>query len=96
MQCRPFDEDDADSDNTGDNTADSDKSDDIADSDVYFQYHGGMIATVRALTGPAPTAYIGDNTRFDSVRTRTLIQRRQAGRRSHGEAPRGGSTGSCW
>ncbi len=24
---------------------------DIADSDDYFQYHGGMIATVRALTG---------------------------------------------
>ena len=27
---------------------------DIADSDDYFQYHGGMIATVRALTGTAP------------------------------------------
>ncbi len=31
---------------------------DIADSDDYFQYHGGMVATVRALTGKAPTAYI--------------------------------------
>ena len=47
---------------------------DIADSDDYFQYHGGMIATVRALTGTAPTAYIGDNTRFDAVRTRTLTE----------------------
>ena len=47
---------------------------DIADSDDYFQYHGGMIATVRALTGQAPTAYIGDNTRFDAVRTRTLSE----------------------
>jgi len=47
---------------------------DIADSDDYFQYHGGMIATVRALTGAAPTAYIGDNTRFDAVRTRTLTE----------------------
>ena len=47
---------------------------DIADSDDYFQYHGGMIATVRALTGKAPTAYIGDNTRFDAVRTRTLTE----------------------
>ena len=47
---------------------------DIADSDDYFQYHGGMIATVRALTGQAPTAYIGDNTRFDTVRTRTLAE----------------------
>ena len=36
---------------------------DIADSDDYFQYHGGMIATVRALTGTAPRAYIGDSTR---------------------------------
>ena len=36
---------------------------DIADSDDYFQYHGGMIATVRALTGHAPRAYIGDSTR---------------------------------
>ncbi|MBA8957099.1 cobaltochelatase subunit CobN [Actinomadura namibiensis] len=45
---------------------------DIADSDDYFQYHGGMIATVRALTGRAPAAYIGDSTRPDAVRTRTL------------------------
>ena len=45
---------------------------DIADSDDYFQYHGGMVATVRALTGQAPAAYIGDNTRPEAVRTRTL------------------------
>ncbi|HPY24314.1 MAG TPA: cobaltochelatase subunit CobN, partial [Mycobacterium sp.] len=47
---------------------------DIADSDDYFQYHGGMVATVRALTGTAPAAYIGDNTRPDAVRTRTLSE----------------------
>jgi cobaltochelatase CobN len=47
---------------------------DIADSDDYFQYHGGMVATVRALTGTAPVAYIGDNTRPDAVRTRTLSE----------------------
>ena len=35
---------------------------DIADSDDYFQYHGGMVATVRALTGTAPAAYVGDST----------------------------------
>ena len=45
---------------------------DIADSDDYFQYHGGMVATVRALTGRAPAAYIGDSTRPEAVRTRTL------------------------
>ncbi|WP_020661338.1 cobaltochelatase subunit CobN [Amycolatopsis benzoatilytica] len=45
---------------------------DIADSDDYFQYHGGMIATVRALTGTAPASYVGDSTTPDAVRTRTL------------------------
>ncbi|WP_052411313.1 cobaltochelatase subunit CobN [Streptomyces sp. NRRL S-118] len=47
---------------------------DIADSDDYFQYHGGMVATVRALKGTAPEAYIGDSTRPESVRTRTLVE----------------------
>ena len=47
---------------------------DIADSDDYFQYHGGMIATVRALTGRAPRAYVGDSTTPDAVRTRTLTE----------------------
>ncbi|MGY2084087.1 cobaltochelatase subunit CobN [Blastococcus sp. SYSU DS0539] len=47
---------------------------DIADSDDYFQYHGGMVATVRALTGSAPAAYIGDSTRPESVRTRSLTE----------------------
>ncbi|WP_440899654.1 cobaltochelatase subunit CobN [Actinosynnema sp.] len=45
---------------------------DVIDSDDYFQYHGGMVATVRALTGKAPKAYVGDSTRPDAVRTRTL------------------------
>jgi cobaltochelatase CobN len=47
---------------------------DIADSDDYFQYHGGMVATVRALTGQAPKAYIGDSTTPDAVRTRSLTE----------------------
>jgi cobaltochelatase CobN len=47
---------------------------DIADSDDYFQYHGGMVATVRALTGRAPRAYIGDSTTPDAVRTRSLTE----------------------
>jgi cobaltochelatase CobN len=47
---------------------------DIADSDDYFQYHGGMIATVRALTGRAPRAYIGDSTRPEAIRTRSLSE----------------------
>jgi cobaltochelatase CobN len=47
---------------------------DIADSDDYYQYHGGMVATVRALTGTAPRAYVGDSTRPDHVRTRSLAE----------------------
>jgi cobaltochelatase CobN len=47
---------------------------DIADSDDYFQYHGGMVATVRALTGKAPAAYIGDSTTPDALRTRSLTE----------------------
>ena len=47
---------------------------DIADSDDYFQYHGGMVATVRALTGSSPQAYVGDSTSPDAVRTRTLSE----------------------
>ena len=47
---------------------------DIADSDDYYQYHGGMIAAVRSLTGEAPRAYVGDSTRPENVRTRTLVE----------------------
>jgi cobaltochelatase CobN len=45
---------------------------DIADSDDYFQYHGGMVSMVRSLTGTAPKAYIGDSTQPSAVRTRSL------------------------
>ncbi|MDQ1709341.1 MAG: cobaltochelatase CobN [Frankiaceae bacterium] len=45
---------------------------DIVDSYDYFQYHGGMVAAVRALTGSNPAAYIGDSAVTDAVKTRTL------------------------
>jgi cobaltochelatase CobN len=45
---------------------------DIVDSDDYFQYHGGMVAAVRALTGTSPDAYVGDSAVPDRVKTRTL------------------------
>ncbi|WP_407564143.1 cobaltochelatase subunit CobN [Streptomyces sp. 184] len=45
---------------------------DIADADDYFQYHGGMVAMVRHLTGGSPEAYIGDSAVPEQVRTRTL------------------------
>ncbi|GIF74904.1 cobaltochelatase subunit CobN [Asanoa siamensis] len=47
---------------------------DIADSDDYFQYHGGMVAMVRSLRGTDPAAYIGDSHRPDEVRTRSLAE----------------------
>ena len=45
---------------------------DIMDSDDYFQYHGGMVAAVRHLTGVSPEAYVGDSAVPDTVKTRTL------------------------
>ena len=50
---------------------------DIMDSDDYFQYHGGMIAMVRHLTGQSPAAYIGDSAVPAAVKTRTLAEETQ-------------------
>jgi cobaltochelatase CobN len=47
---------------------------DLVDSDDYFQYHGGMVATVRALTGVSPAAYVGDSAVPSAVKTRTLAE----------------------
>ena len=47
---------------------------DLFDSDDYFQYHGGMIAAVRALTGRDPKAYIGDSADPSRVKTRDLSE----------------------
>jgi cobaltochelatase CobN len=45
---------------------------DIFDSDGYFQYHGGMVAMVRAITGQEPKAWLGDSADPTTVETRTL------------------------
>ena len=45
---------------------------DIFDSDDYFQFHGGMIASIRALTGAQPKGYFGDTSRPDSAQVRDL------------------------
>jgi cobaltochelatase CobN len=45
---------------------------DIFDSDDYYQFHGGMVATIRSLTGERPKAYFGDSSRPDSSRVRDL------------------------
>ena len=47
---------------------------DLFDSDDYFQYHGGMIAAVRALTGRNPKSYIGDSADPSRVKTRDLAE----------------------
>jgi len=45
---------------------------DIFDSDDYLQYHGGMIATIRALTGRTPRRYFGDSADPARPRVRDL------------------------
>jgi cobaltochelatase CobN len=45
---------------------------DIFDSDDYFQFHGGMIAAIRSLTGENPAAYFGDTSNPEHVRVRDL------------------------
>lgn len=45
---------------------------DIFDSDDYFQFHGGMVASIRALTGAQPKAYFGDSSRPEAVQVRDL------------------------
>ena len=50
---------------------------DIFDSDDYLQYHGGMIATIRALTGRAPRRYFGDNADPARPRVRDLQEEAQ-------------------
>jgi len=45
---------------------------DIFDSDDYMQFHGGMIASIRALTGRNPRRYFGDTQDPDRPRVRDL------------------------
>jgi cobaltochelatase CobN len=45
---------------------------DIFDSDDYLQDHGGMIATIRALTGRSPKAAFGDSSNPARPRVRSL------------------------
>jgi cobaltochelatase CobN len=47
---------------------------DLLDSDDYFQYHGGMVAAVRAIGGHDPRAYLGDSADPARVRTRGLAE----------------------
>jgi cobaltochelatase CobN len=51
---------------------------DLFDSDGYFQYHGGMVAAVRALRGSDPKAWVGDSA--DPARVRALSLAEEARR----------------
>jgi cobaltochelatase CobN len=45
---------------------------DIFDSDDYLQFHGGMIAAIRTLTGRSPVALFGDSSNPEKARVRNL------------------------
>jgi cobaltochelatase CobN len=47
---------------------------DIFDSDDYLQDHGGMVATIRALTGVQPRAFFGDSSDPARPRVRSLAE----------------------
>ena len=53
-------------------------------SDDYNAYHGGMIATVRALTGKAPRSYTGDSSDRQRIVLRSVEE--EAARLFRGEA----------
>ncbi len=50
---------------------------DIFDSDDYLQFHGGMIACIRSLTGSNPKAYFGDTSQPNAVKMRNLKEETQ-------------------
>ncbi|HEX6242463.1 MAG TPA: cobaltochelatase subunit CobN, partial [Polyangiales bacterium] len=47
---------------------------DIFDSDNYLEDHGGMIATIRSLTGRDPKAWFGDSSNPAAPRVRSLAE----------------------
>ena len=47
---------------------------DIFDSDEYLQEHGGMVATIRSLTGSEPKAWFGDTADPSHPRVRSLAE----------------------
>lgn len=47
---------------------------DILDSDDYYQFEGGLAASVRVLSGAQPAIYHGDHARPESPKIRTLSE----------------------
>ena len=49
-----------------------DREHDIFDSDDYFQFHGGMIATIKALSGKKAKGYFGDSSNPANPKVRDI------------------------
>ena len=64
---------------------------DIFDSDDYFQFHGGMIATIRALTGENPAALLRRHANPANVRGSATWPTRPAGSSARGWSTPSGS-----
>lgn len=47
---------------------------DILDSDDYYQFQGGLTASIRAITGKNPQTYFGDNAQPERPKVRQLKQ----------------------
>ncbi len=47
---------------------------DIFDSDDYMQFHGGMIAAIRSITGKNPVAMFGDSSNPEQARVRPIAE----------------------
>ncbi len=47
---------------------------DLLDSDDYYQFQGGLAATVRSLTGQNPQLYFGDNSLGENPKVRSLTE----------------------
>jgi cobaltochelatase CobN len=47
---------------------------DLLDSDDYYQFHGGLTAAVKTISGSSPQVYFGDNSRTMNPKVRKLTE----------------------
>jgi cobaltochelatase CobN len=47
---------------------------DLLDSDDYYQFQGGLNAAIKQVSGKAPEAYFGDNSRTENPKVRKLTE----------------------
>jgi cobaltochelatase CobN len=47
---------------------------DLLDSDDYYQFQGGLTAAIKQVSGKAPEAYFGDNSRTENPKVRKLTE----------------------